>query len=464
MDTPRIHIPNIERFLVFSLLILSLLAFIRVGFLARDLSIHEDEYQHTHLAWNALNGKVIYRDFEDSHGPLSNFWYAGLLKLFSLDGELVQSFYRLRYFNLLVVLLTAFILIGNIKLLTGRISAGLLGAIIYLLSPAVAAVSFRIRPDCYVALFSALSLFCWLKNKPMLMGLSLGLCLGFHTKFLPINFIILLSSIFLKKNKKDCLKIILGEILVIIPIALWFWTHQALSSALDWTIKMGFKMAYKRAIVNGDFNRLFRSAERTEVWLMILVSIIVFILALRFLRSRRISRDPNWWMSGCYLLASLLFLLAPVWGHALVFVVPLGLTFLISGLFVFPKVMAFLSLPLLIGLGFLFFQDPRQTDRSKTLLSGQLKSLESAIKETKRTDPFFYVWTSRCPAYVFNSDSSRFWMHRLKRANRSQPIRQLPPINYLAIHPMFLPALDQDEREYIQEHFQADGCFWKRIK
>jgi len=169
-------------------------------------------------------------------------------------------------------------------------------------------------------------------------------------------------------------------------------------------------------------------------------------------------------MSAAYTLASFLFLLAPVWAHALVFVIPLGLTFLVSILFILPQFVNVLSIFLLVGFSLLLLKDPRAKDKGRDLQAVQMESLELALKETQRTEPVFYIWTSRCPAYVFNEDPSRFWMNHFKRTNPKQPIRQLPPIQYLSIHPAFLPAMDPQERAYIQEHFELRGCFWKRIK
>jgi len=465
MDTPKFLLKYSEKLLLGVLFLLGLLAVLKVGFLARDLSIHEDEYQHTHLAWNALNGKIIYRDFHDTHGPLSNLWYRQVLKLVARDGELVQSFYRIRYFNLFFVFLTGILVAYNIFLLSKSSVASLIGFGFYFVSPLIASVAFRIRPDCYVGFFSVLSLCCWLKKRYFLMGVCLGMCFGFHAKFLPINLFIWLGAYLLTKtNKKPFYFLLLGEVLVIAGIATYFWFHRALSFGVQGMIGSGFQTAFKRIVVQGDLNRLLRSVSRTENWLMILLGMATLILVIRFYRSRKVTWDLNWGMAAFFTLAGILFLLAPVWAHAFVFVLPTIIPFLVSALFLLPAFNQGLGFLFLVGGIFLFLQDPRKSDRGKEILAVQLESLKRALMETKRTEPIFYIWTSRCPAYVFNSDPRPQWTQPFKRWNSKQPIRQLPPINYLSIHPLFLPALEKDEREYIQEHFKPDGCFWKRIK
>lgn len=461
----RIHSAKIQKLLIFALSAVLLSAFIRIVYLARDLSIHEDEYQHTHLAWNTSQGKIIYRDFHDSHGPLSNFWYQKVLQVVLKDGAFTQSFYRIRYLNLFVVLLTGFLVGLNIFLLCKNRLASFLGVAVYFSSPIIASVAFRIRPDCYVGFFSVFCLFFWLKKRYGWAGFCLGLCLGFHGKFLPINICILITAWYLlRKNRRFFYLLLLGEFLVITSIGIWFWYHRALSFGFDGMIGAGFRTAFKRIVHQGDWNRLFRSVSRTELWLGGLVGLTIIFLVIRFYRSKKISWDSDWVMSATYSIAGLLFLLAPVWGHAFVFVLPIIIPFLVSALFLIPAVGEGVSIFVLVGSIFLFLRDPRKTDRGIELLRGQLESLDAAIAETKRTDPIFYIWTSRCPAYVFNSDPKPNWTQPFKRGNSRSPIRQLPPINYLSIHPMFLSALDRDEREYIQEHFQIRGCFWKRVK
>lgn len=57
------------------LIILALLTifFISSFFIYKFIYIHpfnQDEFQHTHIAWNVYNSKIIYKDFFEHHGPL----------------------------------------------------------------------------------------------------------------------------------------------------------------------------------------------------------------------------------------------------------------------------------------------------------------------------------------------------------------------------------------------------------
>jgi hypothetical protein len=432
---------------------------------SKTLVLHEDEYQHTHLAWNTLRGKILYRDFDESHGPLSTFLYSLFLKIKPHAVESISTFYYLRFLNVFSVLITGVVLGLCVFQLTNLKLAGVFGLLIYLASPAVRSLAFRIRPDCYVALFSVLSLFCWLKGKKFLMGLCLGLALGFHAKYLPINCFILLTAFALKVRGKNKISLcVLGESLIGVSLGLWFWYHRALSFAWESLLVGNFRTAYKRLFVEGDVTRLFRMASQTEVWVGVLVVLAFLTFGFHFVKKRKIVSNTDWIMAASYFFASFLFLFAPVWSHALVFVIPTGLIFLVSIFFIpfkFQNVLLMMILALCIALSFV---DPIEKDRGKEIFSQQLQSLEAALRETKRSDRVFYIWTSRCPAYVFNEDPSRTWMNEFSRTVPNQPIRMLPPIDYLAIHPMFLGLIDQEERDYIQNHFKVDGCFWKRIE
>lgn len=57
---------------------------------------HQDEFQHVHIAWNILNGKLPYRDFFETHGPLSNGFFSFLLWLAPEPTASVNSIFFLR--------------------------------------------------------------------------------------------------------------------------------------------------------------------------------------------------------------------------------------------------------------------------------------------------------------------------------------------------------------------------------
>jgi hypothetical protein len=248
-----------------------------------------------------------------------------------------------------------------------------------------------------------------------------------------------------------------------VSLGFWLWYHRALSLAWESLLVGNFRTAYQRLFVEGDVTRLLRMASQTEVWVGVLVILAFLTFGFHFVKKRKSVLDTDWIMAASYFLASVLFLFAPVWSHALVFVIPTGLIFLVSIFFIpfkFQKVLLIMILALCIALSFV---DPVKRDKGREIFSEQLHSLEAALRETKRSDTVFYIWTSRCPAYVFNEDPSKAWMNDFSLTVPKQPIRMLPPIDYLAIHPMFLGLIAQEERDYIQKHFKVDGCFWKRI-
>jgi len=432
---------------------------------AQQLSLHDDEYQHTHIAWNTLRGKVIYRDFQDTHGPLSALFYSFLLKIKARDIESASTFFYLRYFNIFVIFLTLWMLGVTTFELSPQKRVVAFALLLFISAPVVNTMGFRIRPDCYVSLFSILSLYAWLKSRYLFMGLCLGLAIGFHAKYLPINLIVLFSiGILNRKNLRSLSAVILGESFVLLSLAGWFWYHRALSFAWDSWWASGFRVAQKRLLRDGDINRLARVVTQFDKWMLVFWVASVLLGALCYYFRKEINWTQNLLKAAVYCLACMIFLFSPVWSHALIFVVPSALPFLVSMGFRVPKFeKVFISLFLFVGVAW-SFMNLEVKDRGKELFADQLRSLEVALRETQRTEPIFHVWTSRCPAYVFNEDPSRIWMGQYKRSHEAHPIRILPPINYVAFHPIFLAALDAEERDYLQSHFKADGCFWSRTK
>ncbi|NBT57870.1 hypothetical protein EBT16_03700 [bacterium] len=425
--------------------------------------LHEDEYQHTHLAWNSFQGKVIYRDFEDSHGPLSTLLYSFFLKVYPRAVESVATFFYLRSINTLAVVLTGLLLALCVFKFTNKKAAGALALLIFLSSPAIRTMAFRIRPDCYVALFSVLSFFCWQKCWHFLMGLCLGTAFALHAKFLPINLCILGAACYLSfKKKRPVGMLLLGESAVLAGIALWLWHHRALSLAWKGFLFTGFNTAFQRLVLRTESTQLLQEASRTEMFIGALCFLSLIFLVFWVSKRRALPWSSEWVMGATYTAASVAFLFAPVWGHALVFVIPTGLIFLVSSVFLTPSLEKGFSVLAVALCAVMGFTNLEKANRGKELQAGQLESLEFALNNTKRTDPVFYVWTSRCPAYVFNEDSSRDWLKPFRRTSTTQPIRMLPPVNYLSFHPMFLGILDEDEKKYVEENFTAHGCFWVR--
>lgn len=431
---------------------------------SQTLMFHEDEYQHTHLAWNTLRGKIIYRDFEDTHGPLSTLLYAFYLKIKPRAAEAVSSFYYLRHWNLLAVFLTALFLVLSAFHLTRQKFAAALALLVYWSSPGIQSAAFRIRPDCYVALFSVMSIYCGLKRRPVLMGICLGLALGFHPKYLPIALGVMSVTFVLGLKKRFSFgRLLVGFFLVLGSIGIWAWHHRSFSFLYSKLLESNFRVAYQRFFVEGRTTQLLSSSTRTERWLGVLVAAILIWFLVRLIKERKFNWSTDWILAGAYTLFGLLFLFAPVWAHALVFVVPTVAVFVISLLFLWPGRQKFMSLLALIFCAWLSFSNLEKLDLAKGLEPVQFDSLELALKEIKRSEPIFYVWTSRCPAYVFNEDPSPNWMNPFRRKSGG-PIRMLPPINYLSIHPMFLGLLDKEEQEYIKKNFKEDGCLWRRLR
>ncbi|NBX76386.1 MAG: hypothetical protein EBQ92_07510 [Proteobacteria bacterium] len=300
---------------------------------SNELVFHDDEFQHTHLAWNTFQGKVIYRDFFDSHGPLSAFFNSLLFKLKAGEVASVETLYFLRHVNLIAMGVTALFLFGCIYVLTKNVVWGFLAMALYTGTLSIKTSAFQIRPDGYVALFALGSLWLWLTRRRFLSGIFLGICLGFHPKFLPINLAVLAADFFIltkRKREGSVFTLLLGEFIVLGVISLWFLQKGAFQLAVEGQWVSNFERAYSAVIIKKDYFRLLRANRGFETGLFVFCVLNLIVILKQAFSKKNISFDSDILMSSIFSGAGLLFLFAPVWGHAVIFVVPISLVVFIA--------------------------------------------------------------------------------------------------------------------------------------
>jgi hypothetical protein len=95
-----------------------------------------------------------------------------------------------------------------------------------------------------------------------------------------------------------------------------------------------------------------------------------------------------------------------------------------------------------------------------------LSSLSKALSELPRTEPIFYIWPNRCPAYIFNTDHGKYWGNLLRtpEMDRGMDINRLldPQIKWVALDDVLLPFLSPTEKDYLANHFVKSDCLWQR--
>jgi hypothetical protein len=104
--------------------------------------------------------------------------------------------------------------------------------------------------------------------------------------------------------------------------------------------------------------------------------------------------------------------------------------------------------------------------RYNSNLNPNFSSLSKALAEIPRSEPMLYIWPCRCPAYIFNSDSSKYWAQLVRTPEMDKgEVRNRfsnPLIRWAAVDDVMFSFLHPVEKEYLAEHFAKFDCLWHR--
>jgi len=438
---------------------------------ASGSEFHQDEYQHVHVAWNTLNGQKLYQDFFETHGPISAWTFSSLLKLHGEPIASPESILFLRKVTVSTVLLSGLLMFFCLRLFVSHLTLSVLATSLFLGGITMQVTAFRIRPDIFVQLFFILSLILWVKRYRFLCGLALGLAFGFNPKFLPLNLTHLVADIFisrdLKTDKKKFLAPIAGELLVLAGLGITLQLTGIFGPAMDSLFRHNFSATFSRLTTTGHYPfQLFKCF--LELDKALLAFTIVGAMGISFfIWKKRSSLEANLKMLIALVFCSLVLLVAPLWHHSLILTVPV---FILAITYVAEKlspdstltegvywIMALLTL----------YSGYKELPKYTANLSPNFDSLKKVLAETDRSQPIFYVWPSRCPAYVFNSDDNKYWLHDFKVAEVSPGTNTNrftnPAILWVAVDSNIFSFLNPDEKNTLETEFQSFGCLWKRI-
>ncbi len=213
----------LEKVFLFLVLVVCLTACL---FLVFFMEFDYDEFQHLHITWNVKNGKILYKDFFEHHGPVFPLFNGLVYNQFDLERSIGTMFFfkAVSMFYIVIILYLTY-LIG--RLFLGSSIGGLYSAII------LSSLSFfqqkgtEVRPDVLQTVFWLLGTYLILsdlklgdKRKLFLAGLSYGMVILSTSKGAigPFSVFVFLLLIGLFK-KLDAKEIFYGSLVILAGIS-----------------------------------------------------------------------------------------------------------------------------------------------------------------------------------------------------------------------------------------------------
>lgn len=83
-----------------------------IYFLICNAVFNQDEFQHTHIAWNSYQGLTIYKDFFEHHGPFYAFFNSFILSILENPAsfDTLVLFRKISFFAFCLILMLIFII------------------------------------------------------------------------------------------------------------------------------------------------------------------------------------------------------------------------------------------------------------------------------------------------------------------------------------------------------------------
>lgn len=391
-----------------------------------------DEFQHAHIAWHVRNGKIIYRDFFEHHGPLFSLLNGLLFRFFVLEpGVQALFFFRYASFFYLSLMLLATFLVGRRlsgSFFVGLVSSALLSGLVFFQDKAT-----EIRPDVlqnFFVLLGAFFVLKFLEEEKMyfifLAGFFFGAAVMSNAKAVvapsAVFVFFVVDYVLLERRPKNLPRKLCVFSFGFLSIFALFILYFASANALNEFFFYNF---------NFNFTALFKSQARS------INSYVVF-----FLRDQLVyvlSLFPGFMAVFHRLVAGGL----KTGGDKPKLVLFMTMTLILSttlflGLYKqqFLLFLPFLSVTSAFGLHqlgiwsrrrsahikvvyalvfvFVFISlvdSGKQLTRlaGKDVLEKQVKLTSYILKKTERDEPVLFTW-NYCGGYVFNEDVQYYWM------------------------------------------------------
>lgn len=391
-----------------------------------------DELQHAHIAWNMVQGKVLYRDFFEHHGPLYAFLNTSVLFFFQNEPG-IRALYVLRSLSLIFSVLSIVVVYFFAKKVYPRYpQAGLLAVLFSTSYSFYHAKAFEIRPDPLHDLFWLLGLYLIYratteKRFSLLFpaGIFLGLMLVANLKTAP-GFIGVCAYLLLcvrwhfsRKRWQDIYSIyscfFTGSLLALVPFLIYFYLAGALPQFVFFNTVFNFMgMGVQSEQWPGNFR--FLMLQQTGLFLLFIFGYArAFSRALHkrcTLTERRATQlfsivTPlvmlGAWL-GFYTHYYMIFL--PLFGliavEAFMRVVAVTQKKVSSSIVMSTIVLSLVVVAPIVNIfDFIPF-------RPSIFLIQQKAQLAYVLRKYPREVPFFYTWGVGS-AHVFNADSQFYW-------------------------------------------------------
>lgn len=246
--------------------------------------IEDDEGTALYATWRFAEGETPYQDFISHKGPLFLFLGAGLIKIFG------ANIWALRAVTALAVIGGGYLWFRGLRIFYG-LSGGLIGAVIFLLTPEVYHLSRVFRPDSWMLAMvaSALSLcligcksksWRWSFLAGVLFGLSVLMKIVAIMPFLGCALFLLLRILFTQHRKEASLKLVAFTASAIPIIALGFGIVE-LTMPGAWEMIIGSHGAE----TGSTLSWLGLSISKTlMIYALFIAQNIIIIFALPFIR------------------------------------------------------------------------------------------------------------------------------------------------------------------------------------
>lgn len=209
-----------------------------------------DEFQHAHIAWTLKEGKILYKDTFDHHGPIYAYLISTLWKMFHFKDQ-ADTLIKMR----IISLISLIILLILIYLIAQRVFnslVGLLTLVIILCNKIFYYKGIEIRPDIIQSIFIYSGIYFLVliilksKNKYnyFLVGFFWGFALitNFKTAIIVGGCSLFYLIVYFKNIKLvNVAETVFGLLIVIIPIYLFFYLNGAFDDFFYYNYTFNFK-------------------------------------------------------------------------------------------------------------------------------------------------------------------------------------------------------------------------------
>lgn len=412
--------PALETMLWFSALLLN--GFV-LGLRSRYASFDLDEFQHSHIAWNLVRGKIIYRDFFEHHGPLYAFFNQALFTFLNLPARF-DSLLTLRIgalaFALGILLLTAALawqILRSPRLVL--ISLTTLSSLLFFQRKSI-----EVRPDGMQNFFWLLGLIFFFfsrqtfKRWPLAAaGAAWGLALLANFKavlFLGFVGLAWLCTALCHRRpwqplRRDVFLIAVGLAAAFAPFAVYFWHVRALDQAIYFNTRYNFWL-----MRHGFSNTTLEYSVFFGVYQTMFVMLLTLSIGFALLKIRTLDQDADE-RTAIFAVLCLLCLSAPLAGLysqfylAFLPVLAIGVAWGIEQVLKPARDWRRTMLAALIVFGFersVVADTPwRMTQRQIQ----QRELTEYVLQNTSRDEAIGFFW-NECGGYMFNDDVQYAWL------------------------------------------------------